>query len=1052
MTGLLVVVMFHHTTGQSFVDPATGSVTPNINLSTDYSLDFSDEFNDNTIDATKWNIDNSTKSRSARPKLSIDDWWWVTDNASEQNGNLVLDVDKHDYNTMYCGSVNSQGKYETTYGYFEARIKIAQANKGTHTAFWLQGQNQGHVDGSGQDGAEIDIFESAWLQDYTKSVVHIDGYGADHQANTKQYTTTNIHDGNFHTWGFLWEQDKLSIYYDGSLAVTYTDTKWIPQVDEFLWLSDGASFGIEGDYFTSQPNGYLTSAYVDYIRVWKKQSSGIGALNPDLQLYWEENGTSVTNGVLPYISLSSASNISTNTSDWVVTAGDPSSQELTTVSALSLTGYPKSGTGNAFRTSTLNGAGAYKQNNIEYSRRIGNSSGAQTIYLSMITSVFQVRAASSSFPIGFAELVNNDSDPSQVTKSWASMLLINNTGGTTNDKAGKYQFGLQKSGGTKTFATTKEYTANGNGTGDAALFVVIKLTTDGNSGNGNDQLELYSSTTFPADEPSTWDLSVMDGTDFNVNAVFIREKMDASGVGQDHFVDMGNIRVADSWEGLFASFYNGSWSLGEPSATVSGIVESDLTVSSALTTKNLIIKTGNKMTVSSSVSLDINGDLKTDGILEVLSGGSLLTYSGNSLGNVTYHRNSSFTDAEKRYSFIGSPVAGFDISDLGAGYHYSYNTADDSYSTFSGTMTPGVGYTSAGKQDLVFIGAPNTGNVDVTLETSGNQFNFVANPYTAAISRSKFVSANSQITGAIYLWDDGGSDKEQRSNSDFITVTNAGSTSGGSGGSGAGFNGYIGAAQGFIVQASGAGDVVFAEDMRSGGNNSDAGFFRRAEQISFKLNVSDGKRMDQVLLAFCDEGSREFDMGWDAEKFRLDDRLTLATLQEDGRLMAIQTLADLSQMTGFLEIPLHISNTNQNSLTFSLQESTLPDSHQVRLVDKQSGKFYDLLSGEVKLTMNMLHENRFALVITEKRLILSADNASSHMKTFIDQYDQFNVTIPGLTGKASMIVYDLGGKIEMVTTLYFNEGHARSDFITNDGIYLIKIGNGSASHEAKLIR
>ena len=44
---------------------------------------------------------------------------------------------------------------------------------------------------------------------------------------------------------------------------------WIPQNDEYIYLSDGASFGLSGNYFTSQPIGYLTSAYVDYIRVWK---------------------------------------------------------------------------------------------------------------------------------------------------------------------------------------------------------------------------------------------------------------------------------------------------------------------------------------------------------------------------------------------------------------------------------------------------------------------------------------------------------------------------------------------------------------------------------------------------------------------------------------------------------------------------------------------------------------------------------------------------------------------------------------------------------------
>ena len=77
-----------------------------------------------------------------------------------------------------------------------------------HTAFWTQGPNMSNsdpADGTAHDGAEIDIFESAWFGDYTKSVVHIDGYDADHRANTKQYSTPGIHSG-FHTFGMEWTE------------------------------------------------------------------------------------------------------------------------------------------------------------------------------------------------------------------------------------------------------------------------------------------------------------------------------------------------------------------------------------------------------------------------------------------------------------------------------------------------------------------------------------------------------------------------------------------------------------------------------------------------------------------------------------------------------------------------------------------------------------------------------------------------------------------------------------------------------------------------------
>lgn len=247
---------------------------PNLtNTTTNWTLDFSDEFNDVNLNLNKWTKQASSRSRTPRPNLSIADWWWKAENVSLNSGNLVLKVEKHDSNTMHCGSINSRNKYESAFGYIEARIKIADITKGTHTALWLQGNNMGNIDGTGMDGAEIDVFESAWVGDFTKSVVHIDGYAEKHQANTKHFNTTGIH-SNYHTYGLHWTPDFMKIYYDGKLMVTYASPLWIPQVKEYLWLSNGASFGFPrgSNNFINQPTGFLTNAYVDYIRVWKEDN------------------------------------------------------------------------------------------------------------------------------------------------------------------------------------------------------------------------------------------------------------------------------------------------------------------------------------------------------------------------------------------------------------------------------------------------------------------------------------------------------------------------------------------------------------------------------------------------------------------------------------------------------------------------------------------------------------------------------------------------------------------------------------------------------------
>ena len=233
-----------------------------------WRLVFSDEFNGTAVDTNKWNIDNSPSSRAARTDRGINKWFWKPENVRLEDGNLVLDVVKHDFETMYCGSINTRNIFEPTYGFFEARVQIGDTTKDTHTAFWLQGHEMHPpvVTGDAHNGAEVDIFESAWFGDYTKSVVHIDGYGSDHKASTKQYSTPGLHAG-FNVFGLEWTAGYMKIYYNGEHKVTY-DGIWVPRTNEWVWLSNGASFGDIGT-FTEEEVGWLTSAKFDYVRVWE---------------------------------------------------------------------------------------------------------------------------------------------------------------------------------------------------------------------------------------------------------------------------------------------------------------------------------------------------------------------------------------------------------------------------------------------------------------------------------------------------------------------------------------------------------------------------------------------------------------------------------------------------------------------------------------------------------------------------------------------------------------------------------------------------------------
>ena len=105
---LLFSVPFVGFCNSPFVDAATPAGALPYSGGTNWVLDFSDEFNGSSLDTSKWGVDVSTKSRNPRPGQGIADWWWRSENVSlDGSGNLVLDVVKHDHNTMYCGSIHS---------------------------------------------------------------------------------------------------------------------------------------------------------------------------------------------------------------------------------------------------------------------------------------------------------------------------------------------------------------------------------------------------------------------------------------------------------------------------------------------------------------------------------------------------------------------------------------------------------------------------------------------------------------------------------------------------------------------------------------------------------------------------------------------------------------------------------------------------------------------------------------------------------------------------------------------------------------------------------
>lgn len=250
-----------------------------------WHLVWSDEFNGTTLDPQKWQPAGDGLRRGG---------YWDADNAIVKDGVLRLRTDYQENGRFgpgwYSGAIQTRRLFEKKYGYFECRC-ICPGASGLWGAFWMFADGVGHVDGSGNDGAEIDIFESPnyanpniLMRNSTTSTIHFDGYGADHQsALVGAYKAVKPYD-QFNTYGLEWNPNECIFYING-VETDRLDGKYVSQVAEWLILSVevGGSNNIPGaddnGNVTVGDNGIITAnpkemfpvdMVVDYVRVYDK--------------------------------------------------------------------------------------------------------------------------------------------------------------------------------------------------------------------------------------------------------------------------------------------------------------------------------------------------------------------------------------------------------------------------------------------------------------------------------------------------------------------------------------------------------------------------------------------------------------------------------------------------------------------------------------------------------------------------------------------------------------------------------------------------------------
>jgi conjugal transfer mating pair stabilization protein TraN len=195
-----------------------------------------------------------------------------TKNYAVENGVLKIWPQQDASGQFFNRTIDTDGKYYQTYGYFEIEAKLPYG-QGTWPAFWLLNHDQPHP-----MRPEIDILEaysgggpdSGWSDGSLHptafaSTVWPQGIEGGPAAGSKAYQNLGDLSAGFHKYAAKWEPDKITFYFDGmefySVNVSMSSPMYM-----LLDLWYGSASGAPD---TSTPTGKNNAYEINYVRAWE---------------------------------------------------------------------------------------------------------------------------------------------------------------------------------------------------------------------------------------------------------------------------------------------------------------------------------------------------------------------------------------------------------------------------------------------------------------------------------------------------------------------------------------------------------------------------------------------------------------------------------------------------------------------------------------------------------------------------------------------------------------------------------------------------------------
>ncbi|MCB9205279.1 MAG: hypothetical protein H6603_09915, partial [Flavobacteriales bacterium] len=493
-------------------------------------------------------------------------------------------------------------------------------------------------------------------------------------------------------------------------------------------------------------------------------------------------------------------------------------------------------------------------------------------------------------------------------------------------------------------------------------------------------------------------------------------------------------------------------------------VANDPVISSNQQVNDIELEAGATLNVASGGTLTLNGDLDNSATVTIESGGSFLQGNSSSISNVGIFRVQR-QGSTSYYNMWSSPITS-QTGIPGTSYLYSSSasTQDDSddqpsdpgWSSYNGVMTPGRGYAGQGGNLATFTGTPNNGNVNFglyyapfdntfTQTVPGTPFNLIGNPYPSAISAASFISANTDIDGTIYLWNDNGSNNYSRTDYAYWNGTGGLGTGGGPTP-----NGYIGSCQGFMVRALNSSALAnFTNNMRVAGDNSQ--FHKPGSDDSrMWLSLENADVRNEILIGLLEDATEGEDRMYDAVKLKGNPDIALSAVDAATEYAILAFPPPLSTRT----VPLKLKLSTTGNYYFVANTMENLDGYEVYLSDILTGTNVLLNEGD-SVPVNLAageHNDRFFLNFVPTSFTGIEENDEANITAFVAN-ERLNVKCEFCSSDDVLELMDMSGKRVMAfeNAPFFNGSLSIPVDALTTGVYVVRVINDTKAYSQKII-